>query len=473
MVMKNRTKNEKVKKKGKTEVKPKGKALREKKRAPKRGSKTPSRKNAEFLDLKRELESVKSQNIELQSIVESLRCEINEEHQKEKKRTRIDDRLKQLQEMEAVGTLAGGVAHDLNNVLSGLISYPELILMDLPLDSPIRKQVLAIQRSGEKAAAMVQDLLTLARRGVVVTEVLNLNYIIREYLASPEFEKLKCYHSNIHVAYNPGTDLLNILGSPVHVSKAVMNLVSNAAEAMPDGGNINVTTDNYCLKRTVTKYEKIKAGEYVTLTVSDSGIGISKEDLEKIFEPFFTKKEMGRSGTGLGMAVVWATIKDHNGYIDVKSSMGKGTQFTLYFPITKQSVKETRDKFLIEKYKGHGEKILVVDDEDAQRDIATIILKKLGYTAITAASGEEAVDYLSENSVELILLDMIMNRGIDGLDTYKQVIKFHPGQKTIITSGFSETDRVKEMQKLGAGEYIKKPYNLEKISKAIYRALVM
>jgi Response regulator containing CheY-like receiver, AAA-type ATPase, and DNA-binding domains len=205
----------------------------------------------------------------------------------------------------------------------------------------------------------------------------------------------------------------------------------------------------------------------VVLTVSDTGIGISLEDREKIFEPFYTKKVLGRSGTGLGMAVVWGTVKDHNGYIDVQSLEGKGTTFTLYFPATRQESAQDNVPLRLEEYSGKGESILIVDDVKEQREIASLMLKKLGYAVTSVASGEEAVDYLKNNSADLLVLDMIMDPGIDGLETYKKILQLHPKQKAIIVSGFSETERVKEIQKLGAGPYLKKPYLFEKIGHAV------
>ena len=376
---------------------------------------------------------------------------------------RLQTQLQQAQKMEAIGTLAGGVAHDLNNILSGLASYPELLLMDLPEDSPLKTPILTIQKSGEKAAAIVQDMLTLARRGVAVTEVVNLNNIIIEYLKSPEYEKLKLYHPNVQVETDLETELLSISGSPVHLSKTIMNLVSNAAEAMTHGGNIFISAKSQYIDKPSGCYDDVAEGDYVVCSISDTGVGIPPDDMERIFEPFYTKKVMGRSGTGLGMAVVWGTIKDHKGYIDVQSTEGKGTTFTLYFPVTKKEATGDKPMVPIEGYMGKGESILIVDDVKEQREIASGMLKKLGYTVTVVSSGEEAVGHLKEHTVDLIVLDMIMDPGIDGLETYKRILEFHPNQKAVIASGFSETDCVKKTQKLGAGAYVKKPYVLEKI----------
>ena len=382
-------------------------------------------------------------------------------------KTRLEEQLRQAQKMEAIGTLAGGVAHDLNNVLSGLVSYPELILLDLPEDSPFRSSVLAIQKSGEKAANIVQDLLTLARRGVSVSEVVDLNHIISDYLVSPEYKKLKqnCPDVKLDVKLEP--DLLGVAGSPVHLSKTVMNLVSNAAEAMLQGGMVSIMSGNRYIDQPIKGYDDIKEGDYVTLTISDTGIGIAEADIDRIFEPFYTKKAMGRSGTGLGMAVVWGTVKDHHGYIDVQSTEGKGTVFHIYLPTCRQSSPHKQSRPSIEDYKGRGESILVVDDIKEQRAIATGILTKLGYCVDSVSSGEQAMAYMQKKAVDMIVLDMIMDPGIDGLETYQRIVQLHPGQKAIIASGYSESERVKEAQKLGLGAYVKKPYLMEKLALAI------
>ncbi|MFC1822111.1 ATP-binding protein [Thermodesulfobacteriota bacterium] len=386
-------------------------------------------------------------------------------------RKKLEQQLHHAQKMEAIGTLAGGVAHDLNNILAGLVSYPELILMDLDGNSPFRKPIQTIQKSGEKAAAVVQDLLTLARRGVTVNEVVNLNEVIAEYLESPEYDKLKSFHSGVKVDTILDDDLLNVLGSPVHLGKMIMNLIANASEAMPHGGSISISTENRYMDRPVRGYDHLEVGDYAVLSIADTGIGISSRDIERIFEPFYTKKVMGRSGTGLGMAVVWGTIKDHKGYIDIKSIEGKGTTFTLYFPITRKIVREAKTSLNMQDYMGKGESILVVDDMEEQREIATGMLRKLGYSVASVTSGEEAVEYLKQNEADLLLLDMIMDPGIDGLQTYKRILDTHDDQKAIIASGFAESERVKEAQSLGAGEYMKKPYMLEKIGLAVRHEL--
>ncbi len=385
-------------------------------------------------------------------------------------RKQMERQLEQAQKMEAIGTLAAGVAHDLNNVLGGLVSYPELLLMEIPEGNHLHDMILTIQKSGQKAADIVQDLLTLARRGVATTTTINLNNVITDYLKSPEFAKLCSFHTNVEVDLGLAEDLLNINASQVHLSKTLMNLVSNAAEAMPTGGKVKIRTENRSIDRPFSAFERVETGDYAVLIVEDTGIGIAENDLKKIFEPFFTKKVMGRSGTGLGMSVIWATVKDHNGFVNVFSNEGDGTCFELYFPITRNGLTIPSRRFSINDCLG-TENILVIDDVAEQREIACRILGKLGYEVTSVESGEKAVEWLREHQVDLVVLDMIMEPGINGLETYRRILELHPGQKAIIASGFSESEDVKEVIRMGAGSYVKKPYTLEKIGLAVRSVL--
>lgn len=384
---------------------------------------------------------------------------------------RLEAQLQRAKKMEAIGTLAGGVAHDLNNILSGIVSYPELLLLELPEDSPFIKPINTIKKTGEMAAAVVQDLLTMARRGVAVTEVLNLNEIITEQMKSLEYENLTALHTKVEFSIHLDPDLMNVEGSAVHLSKSIMNLITNAAEAMPTGGTIDVATQNSYIDKPIRGYEEISPGDYVAISVADTGTGLSRTDMERIFEPFYTRKKMGRSGSGLGMAVVWGTVKDHNGYIDIQSKKNEGSTFTIFFPATHQSVQGQVASSSMDRYLGGGETIMVVDDSDVQREIARSILEKLGYAVSAVPSGEDAIEALKTRSVDLIVLDMNMEPGMDGLDTYKEIIRRQPDQKVIIASGFAESARVKDAQRLGAGRYIKKPYTIERIGTAVKDAM--
>jgi PAS domain S-box-containing protein len=392
--------------------------------------------------------------------------DISERRRAEKEKQELLESLARSKKMEAIGTLAGGVAHDLNNVLSGIISYPDLLLMDLPEESPLRRPIEVVRESGKKAAAIVQDLLTLARRGVATFEAVNLNDVVGEYLISPEYQRLRSVHPRVEIETRFDPDLLNIMGSPIHLSKTIMNLVSNAAEAIPASGTIRLTTEKRHLDRT-TKGKAVPAGDYSVLRVSDSGIGISADDLQRIFEPFFTKKKMGRSGTGLGMAVVWGTVQDHHGHIDIESVEGRGTDITVYFPVTREQPFKSEPVNSLNSFKGAGETVLIVDDMKEQREIAMKIIEELGYVAKSVESGEQAVELLKRERADLLILDMIMDPGIDGLETYHRVKQLHPHQKAIITSGYAETKRIQLAQQLGAGSYLKKPYTVHNLAQAI------
>ncbi len=403
--------------------------------------------------------------------IQTAILDLTDRKKAEKEKEQLEKRLVRMEKMEALGLLAGGVAHDLNNVLSGIVTYPELLMMDLPDNHRLKKPLDLIYSSGLKASAIVNDLLTLARRGVIATEVINLNNIIMDYLKSPEHHKLLSYYNNVVIKTNLSQNLANIKGSEIHLRTTIMNLVSNAAEAQPSGGKIIISTENQHIDKPIEGYESIKAGEFAVVTIEDKGIGINGADLQRIFEPFYTKKIMGRSGTGLGMAVVWGTVQDHCGYINIESIENKGTKFYLYFPIVRQQIEKGHEPRFIEEYLGNEEIILIVDDVEEQRQIAKTILKRLNYKVVTVSNGEKAIEYLNNDSYDIVLLDMIMDPGIDGLETYKRIINLKPDQKVIIASGFSESESVKDAQRLGAGQYIKKPYSVEKIGMMIKKAL--
>jgi PAS domain S-box-containing protein len=381
-------------------------------------------------------------------------------------RKRLQNQLQKAQKMESLGLMAGGIAHDLNNILSGIVSYPDLLLLDLPEESPFREPIETIKESGDRAAEIVADLLTVARGVTISKEPLNLNKIVQEYTDSAEQRKLEKKHPMIKLRKVFDPEILDINCSPAHIKKSIMNLVINAYEAIEDHGTVTITTMNRYLDEPLKGYEYVKKGEYVMLTVSDDGSGISVKDLERVFEPFYTTKVMGRSGTGLGLAVVWNTIQDHDGYINVETGIN-GTVFELYFPARREDLFVEKEDVTPTDYMGHGEKILVIDDESNQRKIACGLLKRLNYSAEAVSNGEAAVEYVKEQVVDLILLDMIMPKGMNGRETYEAIIKIRPGQKAIITSGFSETEDVKATQRLGAGKYVKKPYSLEKIGLAV------
>ncbi|MCX7635420.1 MAG: PAS domain S-box protein, partial [Syntrophales bacterium] len=315
--------------------------------------------------------------------IQSIR-NITDRKQAEQERQALSERLQRAEKMEALGLLAGGVAHDLNNVLGVVVGYAEMVKDELPPASTLYHDVEKILEAAQQSAAIVQDLLALARRGLQTRKVVNLNEIINKFLETPEWEKALSTYPAVRVEVDLETDLLNILGSPVHLRKSLVNLVNNALESMPTkGGLLALRTRNTYLDRPIRGYEEIREGDYVMLEIMDTGVGIAEHDLQRIFEPFYTKKMMGRSGTGLGLAVVWGTVKDHNGYIQVTSAEGQGSTFSLYFPVARETDEDDSATVSRSSYKGKGERILVVDDVKGQRELAARMIEKLNYRVYT------------------------------------------------------------------------------------------
>ena len=379
--------------------------------------------------------------------------------------------------MEAVGLMAGGVAHDLNNILSGIISYPEIILMKLPPESDLRKPVKAILDSGKRAAEVVADMLTVTRGIAAVREIVGVKNFIETLLGAPEFEDLKKRYDQVTVTTVLDPELLAINCSPTHLRKSLLNLLINAFEAIKGQGTIIITTSNHYIEEPLSENNFLNPGEYISIIIKDTGSGISATDKEHIFEPFYSKKIMGRSGTGLGLTVVWNTIRDHNGEILVESDE-KGTTFTIYLPATRKKIKdEGREQeqelaaTTLKKLQGKQEKILIVDDEEMQRDIAEELLNSLGYQTQTAASGEAGIELLAKNQIDLVLLDMIMDPGINGRRTYARMTEIKPGIKAVIASGFSDNEEVEKALSFGPSTFIKKPYTINQLGKAVQELL--
>jgi len=380
--------------------------------------------------------------------------------------------LQRARKMEAIGLMAGGVAHDLNNILSGIIGYPELLLLQLPEESELREPIKAIHESGKRAAAVVADLLTVAR-GVAGTRTpAALNTLVREYLSSPEYIDLDGRYPQVACREDLADGLPDISCSPVHIKKCLMNLVMNAFEAIESTGTVTLTTSCFLPDRAWVTEHGGEQGNYVLLTVADTGSGISAENIEHIFEPFYSKKVLGRSGTGLGLAVVWNTIQEHGGVVTVSSS-ARGSVFSLYLPAVEGEGQGQAQDVLEEAHvpRGNGERILVVDDEAHLLDIASRMLSHLGYEVVCKGSGEEAVAWLQDREVDLVLLDMVMEPGMNGRQTFEQIVRLHPGQKALIASGFSENEEVQAALAAGAGGFMKKPYTMEKLARMVQKVL--
>ncbi|MEN8190672.1 MAG: GAF domain-containing protein [Thermodesulfobacteriota bacterium] len=385
-------------------------------------------------------------------------------------KSQLELRLKQAQKMEAIGLMAGGVAHDLNNILSGIVGYPEILLNGLSEKDSLRQPIEAIHQSGKRAAAVVEDLLTVARGVATIQESYDLHLLIEEYLESPEYLKVKSLYPEVGCQCTFQAESSSVICSPIHIKKCIMNLVTNAMEAVGEQGSVSLFSKNQYVDERLSKNLDIEKGLCIVIGIRDNGPGIASSALDQIFEPFYTKKAMGRSGTGLGLTVVWNSMEDHQGKITVESNE-KGTLFQLYFPVNSEQSSTAANNRVDCEIEGGNEKILVVDDEPELRDIASKMLELLGYQVDSVGSGEMALEFLRERPVDLIMLDMIMKPGWSGFQTYREVIKLYPEQNALIASGFSENEDVKATIHLGAGGFIKKPYSLEQLGRAVKEVL--
>ncbi len=378
---------------------------------------------------------------------------------------RLRDMAMRAQRLETAGRIAGQVAHDFNNLLAPLMAYPEFIREALPEGDEARGFVDKIESAAEQIADINQQLLTLGRRGHYTVAPFSLNDTVREVV-----KQLSPVPSNLALDIELAEDLMPVRGGSAQVFRAVSNLVSNARDAMQDIGRLHIRTENFYLENMVGVHGPIPVGEYVKLTVTDTGPGLPDGMITRIFEPFFTTKTVDRRrGSGLGLSIVHAVMEDHNGYIDVKSWPGHGTSFFLYFPAVRDSVvgdQEDDDSIV-----GGNEKIVVVDDDPFQREVTITLLEKLGYEAVAVEGGEKAVDLLKSDSCDLLILDMIMPGGIDGAETYEQILAFHPGQKAVIVSGYAESERVQHAIGLGAGAFVRKPLTMKSLALAVRREL--
>jgi len=402
----------------------------------------------------------------------------------EKQKKVLEEKLKENEEMreemikakkmEVMGMLAGGVAHDLNNILSGVLTYPDLLLMKMEKNHPFRPYIKTIKDSAERASAIVKDLLTIAKGHAVEKNAVNIKTFLREYINSADFKQLYSGYPNVKISTTFGHLVDNVLGSKAHLEKIIANLIRNAIEAIGKDkadGLVKVYAENIVVEKPCPDFPACKPGDFVKITIEDNGSGISEENIKKIFQPFFTTKFLERSGTGLGLSVVLNTIINHNGAITVDSDGKSYTKFIILLPSTK--TQEQRQSYIksLEEMHGNGETILIVDDEPHQLAILKDICTSLNYNAKIARGGEEGIRLLKKYGASLVILDMIMPPGINGKETYEQMLKINPNQKAIISTGYSENEDVKEVLSMGASAMLSKPYTVEKIGITIKKAL--
>lgn len=399
-------------------------------------------------------------------------CDISDRVAIEEEKQELQNKLAQANKLNALGLMAGSVAHDLNNILSGVVSYPDLLLMQMDESDKFYKQIQKIQSAGKRAAAVVSDLVTIARGEKLEKTVENINKIVHDYMNSLEHGERQMDHPNTLIRTRLEKNVHNCCCSPQHIHKILLNLIGNALEAVDKEGEITVCTENCVFTHPMHIGDAEEEGSnYVRLTIADDGPGIAKEDIEHIFEPFYSKKVMGKSGTGLGLSIVWNIIQEHGGWIEVKNTH-PGVAFHIYLPASQGQVCPIEQKIDPRELKGFGEKILLIDDQAEQNMIVEKSLREIGYKVSSVTSGEAGIAYLRKADVDLILLDMIMGDGMNGRETLEIIRKIKPEQQVIVISGYAQSNELRKTKELGVSLFLEKPITLSSLALSIRQGLL-
>ena len=375
----------------------------------------------------------------------------------------LEQQLLQSQKMEAVGRLAGGVAHDFNNLLTVIRSYSELLLLDLPADDARRAEVDEIKSAADRAAALTRQLLAFSRKQVLQPRIVDLNEVVR----GTERMLRRLIVEDVALATVLAPDLAFVLADPGQLEQVLVNLAVNAADAMPDGGRLTITTTNVELDSTYARrHANVEAGPYVMLAVSDTGHGMSQETIANIFEPFFTTKAPGK-GTGLGLSTVYAIVKQSRGHVWVYSEVGHGTTFKVYLPRAEAAAPEQAEKPIKTDARG-SETILLVEDEDSVRSAVGRILERQGYSVLEAHHGGEALRIAAEfeGPIHLVVSDLMMPE-MSGREFASRLMLSRPDVKVLFMSGYTDDEVVRRGLVEGDGAFIQKPFALEELARKV------
>ncbi len=382
---------------------------------------------------------------------------------------KLEEQLLQAQKMESIGNLAGGIAHDFNNLLGGILGYASFVKKKMSPEDPLYHVVNSIERTAGQAAELTRQLLGFARRGKYQVKPINCNALIQDLIQflGRTIDK----QITLQVELDPQLHLIE--GDEAQLQQSLINICLNARDAMPSGGTLKLITRNQILPREIYLNQRgWKGGDYVRITLSDTGTGIPPEIQSQIFEPFFTTKEPGR-GTGLGLSMVYGIIQNHGGYIDFKSGPDQGTTFELFLPSITGAVIPAESPVLHPTVTQKGsETILIIDDEDIIRQLGADILEDVGYKVILAARGEEAIRLYQqqEQDIDLVILDVVMP-GMGGKETFQKLKGINPKIKVLLSSGYSTDGEVGEILKEGVEGMVQKPYKDEELIEKVREIL--
>jgi two-component system cell cycle sensor histidine kinase/response regulator CckA len=378
-------------------------------------------------------------------------------------------RLSRYERLDSLGLMAGGIAHDLNNILGPLVGYPDIVRSHTQ-NPEIHSLLDEIQRSASRATDVIANLMVLARRGIYQAQPLSPDLCITDCLRSAAVSKLVDDHPLVKLELELESEGRVILGSESHVHRVLFNVVKNAFESIEGGGTVIVQAGVEALADGQTGFEEAPAGDYFYIRVIDTGCGIDLGDQESVFDPFFTKKKTSAAGTGLGLAMVYGIVRDMGGYLDLQSTVGEGSRFTVRFPVADIQLDSAGQS--LQDLRGDAH-VLVIDDLQPQRELATHMLGGLGYSVEAADSGTSGIALLlqSTGKFDLVVIDMVMGEAIDGLDTYRLIQQAQLGLPCLLVSGYSETERVTLGLQEGACGFIAKPYTQAVLGTAVADAL--
>ena len=375
-------------------------------------------------------------------------------------RKRIEAQLFQAQKMEAIGTLAGGIAHDFNNLLMVIQGNTSLMLLDTHSSHPHFEMLKTIENKVRSGSRLTHQLLGYASKGRFEIKPIQLNQLVEE--TSEAFGRAR---KSITFHYDLAQDLLSVEADQGQVEQLLMNLMVNAADAMPSGGDLFLKTANTSHREIREKVYQPKPGNYILLTVTDTGVGMDSQILERIFDPFFTTKQFGK-GTGLGLAMVYGIVKGHAGYIDVESEKGKGTTFQIYLPATRKKVEDAEKG--PDPIRRGNETILLIDDEEPVMEVGVKFLKFMGYKVLVARNGEEAIEIYQRHreEIDLVILDLVMPK-MEGGELFERLKQISPEAKVLLSSGYSLEGKVSQILERGACGFIQKPFDIKQLSESI------